>query len=63
MNHPFIDGNKRTGYFLMRLILLNSDLDILASQAEKYEFVVDVTKGKHTTGSIIRWISLHSIDL
>ena len=26
-NHPFSDGNKRTGYVLMRLILLENGLD------------------------------------
>lgn len=30
-NHPFIDGNKRTGYVLARLMLLRSGLDIEAS--------------------------------
>jgi len=33
-NHPFIDGNKRTGYTLMRLILLSDGLDISASEDE-----------------------------
>lgn len=23
INHPFIDGNKRTGYVLMRILLIN----------------------------------------
>ena len=26
INHPFIDGNKRTGYVLMRLLLINNGL-------------------------------------
>jgi len=61
MNHPFIDGNKRTGYFLMRLILLDAGLDILASQTDKYDFVIDVTEGKHTTESIVDWIVSHIV--
>lgn len=28
INHPFIDGNKRTGYVLARLMLLKSGIDI-----------------------------------
>ena len=36
-NYPFIDGNKRTGYTLMRLMLLNDGLDIDASEDEKYK--------------------------
>ena len=46
INHPFIDGNKRTGYVLMRLTLMEGGFDIKASQQEKYEFVIQVTDGK-----------------
>ncbi len=28
-NHPFIDGNKRTAYVLMRLILLENSLEAM----------------------------------
>jgi death on curing protein len=35
INHPFIDGNKRTGYVLMRLILLNENFEIEATEVEK----------------------------
>jgi death on curing protein len=40
-NHPFIDGNKRTGYVL---VLLYAGLDIDASQEEKYELVMEISK-------------------
>jgi len=29
INHPFLDGNKRLGYALLRLYLLKNNLDIL----------------------------------
>lgn len=38
INHPFIDGNKRTGYTLLRLFLIQNRIDITASQDNKYEF-------------------------
>src|SRR5215217_7755987 len=31
-NHPFIDGNKRIGYVMMRLTLLENKLDLAANQ-------------------------------
>src|SRR4030095_4633405 len=37
INHPFIDGNKRTGYTLLRLFLIQNKIDIAASQDNKYE--------------------------
>jgi death-on-curing protein len=41
-NHPFIDGNKRTGYVLARLLLMNTQLDIYAEQEQKYQFVISI---------------------
>jgi death-on-curing protein len=32
-NHPFIDGNKRIGFVLMRYYLLENKIDIQATQA------------------------------
>ncbi|WP_295234038.1 type II toxin-antitoxin system death-on-curing family toxin [Sediminibacterium sp.] len=52
-NHPFVDGNKRIGYVLMRLILLKNGLDINASKDEKYELVMGVDSGQTKLGSII----------
>lgn len=45
-NHPFIDGNKRTAYILMRVMLLHGGKDISASEDEKYEFVIQSAKGE-----------------
>ena len=59
INHPFIDGNKRTGYVLMRLTLMEGGFDIKASQQEKYEFVIQVTEGKLNIEQITEWISTH----
>lgn len=57
VNHPFVDGNKRTGYVLMRMILLEAALDIDASQEEKYDLVIGVAKGDLDHSRIAQWIS------
>ena len=59
MNHPFIDGNKRTGYLLMRIFLINNDLDVHASQEEKYDFVVDIASRKTKFEEITKWLTNH----
>ena len=59
INHPFIDGNKRSAYVLMRLILLAGNLDIVASQNEKYNFVISASKGELDIDQIKDWLNLH----
>jgi len=59
-NHPFIDGNKRTGYVLMRLYLMENGLDIIADQDEKYDFVIAIASGDISYEQIVDWIRNHS---
>lgn len=58
-NHPFMDGNKRIGYVIMRLYLLDSGFDIIASQDDKYDFVIKIASGKSDFESICIWIESH----
>ena len=55
-NHPFVDGNKRTAYVLMRLILKRNQLDIEVDQDVKYDFVIKAAKGELTFDKITTWI-------
>jgi death-on-curing protein len=55
-NHPFVDGNKRTAYVLLRLILKRNQLDINVDQDVKYDFVIKAAKGELTFDKIRAWI-------
>ena len=59
-NHPFIDGNKRTGYVIFRLFLINNGIDIKATQQEKYEFVMSIASGKKRFDEIVNWLEKHT---
>jgi death-on-curing protein len=61
INHPFIDGNKRTGYVLMRIYLISNGLDIQATQEEKYDFVINIASGLIKFESIVEWLTKHII--
>ncbi len=61
INRPFVDGNKRTGYVLMRLLLLHNKLDIVASQEEKYSFVMDIASGYSNFETIVKWLANHTV--
>ena len=60
INHPFIDGNKRTAFMLMSLILTESGITIIASQDEIYDFIINIIKSKPSTSEISDWIRLNS---
>ncbi len=55
-NHPFVDGNKRTAYVLLRLILKRNQLDINVDQDVKYDFVIKAAKRELTFDKIREWI-------
>jgi len=58
INHPFIDGNKRIAYVLMRLVLMDAGLDLNASDDEKYQMVLSSSKGEMRFDQIREWVSV-----
>ena len=59
-NHPFIDGNKRVAYAVLRLYLKSTGYSILADQEEKYQFIVSVASGELVFTEIHEWITAHT---
>ena len=55
-NHAFIDGNKRIGYVMLRFFLMESGYDLSASQTDKYNFIIEISKGNLDFDSIKNWI-------
>jgi death on curing protein len=58
-NHPFIDGNKRTAYVMMRLVLKEGKMDINLTQDQKFDFVIKAAKGEFTYDQIRTWIKIN----
>ncbi|MCI0416313.1 type II toxin-antitoxin system death-on-curing family toxin [bacterium] len=56
MNHPFVDGNKRTGFESMRLMLRLNHYDLHAGWKTKYDFVLKVANKKITEDQMAEWI-------
>lgn len=60
INHPFLDGNKRTAYTLLRLTLLEFEIDIIATEDEKYNMVIAASKGELHFDDIKLWLIEHT---
>ena len=54
-----MDGNKRTGYVLMRILLLEDGKTLNAEEDEKYDFVIRIASGKLSYDQILEWIKAH----
>src|SRR6266852_6285151 len=55
-DHPFVDGNKRTALVAMRTFLLLNEVDLKASQDEKYLSIRSLAQGKLTEAELADWI-------
>jgi death-on-curing protein len=56
MNHPFVDGNKRTGYILMKAMLMEKNITITTHQNEVYNFVIAISTGEMKFEAIVAWL-------
>ena len=56
MNHPFIDGNKRTGYLLMEALLRTEGYFIISSDDQLYDFVISISTGSISFEDIVDWL-------
>ena len=63
VNHPFIDGNKRIGYILSRLLLLEYGFDIIADEENKYTLIIAIASGETHYDDIINWLKIHTQKL
>lgn len=55
-NHPFVDGNKRTAYVVMRTFLKLNGYDIQASNEEKYQIWVALAAGTLSEEALAEWL-------
>ena len=56
INHPFIDGNKRTGLLAMLVILEIGNFKITASNDDTYNFTIQISTGEIKFEEIVMWL-------
>jgi death-on-curing protein len=60
LNHPFTDGNKRTGVLLLLTHLSLSGRRITASDGDVVSLGLCAAEGKMTAEDILAWVFAHS---
>ncbi|MEI7736571.1 MAG: type II toxin-antitoxin system death-on-curing family toxin [Ferruginibacter sp.] len=60
INHPFIDGNKRTGLLAVATLLLEYNIIINASENELFQFVIEISTGEIKFEQIVEWFKVNT---
>jgi death on curing protein len=60
MNHPFVDGNKRTGHAAMETFLILNGIQINASVDEQEQVILAVASSKLDREGFAEWLQQHT---
>lgn len=60
LNHPFIEGNKRTGIVAMIIFLYINGIHILAKNDEIITLALEIENKKMNIEKIAKWLKTHS---
>lgn len=58
--HPFVDGNKRTGYVVMETFLLLNAFVLNATPQNKFEVFLALAEGTLSENALADWLRLHA---
>jgi death-on-curing protein len=61
LNHPFIDGNKRTGHAATETFLVLNGVEINASVAEQERMVLAIASGELRREAFVEWLQRNTI--
>jgi len=62
-NHPFIDGNKRTGHAAMEVTLLLNGYEIKADVHEQEKVILAVASGVMSREGFVAWLTGHLVEV
>jgi death-on-curing protein len=60
-NHPFVDGNKRTGFLAAYVFLDLNGWELVASEAEAVAAVLALAKGELDEAGFADWLKANSV--
>ena len=60
INHPFADGNKRTGTLTMIAFLNHTGYKLIASSDNLYQTIISISTGERKFDEIVSWLKENS---
>lgn len=60
-NHPFVDGNKRTGFVAGLMFLGLNGLELIASEAEACSTILSLAAGEIDEEQLTEWFTRNSV--
>jgi death on curing protein len=63
VNHPFVDGNKRTGFSAMVAFVMEEGYVLTAAQEEAYNLTIAISTNKHSFDEITNWLKANTRPL
>ena len=62
-NHPFTDGNKRTALHSMYVYLIINGFDIIASQQDVENLIINVAAGRIHNTELSKWLQDNTTEI
>ncbi len=63
INHPFIDGNKRIGYFMCIYFIEQDNLKLTCNKESKRDFIIQIAEGKLDYDAIVDWLKNNTVSI
>jgi death on curing protein len=60
INHPFVDGNKRTGIVAVLTLLMEYNFYVNSSEDDLYNLTIDISTGKIKFDEIVQWLKINA---
>lgn len=62
-NHPFTDGNKRTALHSMYVYLIVNGYDIIATQQDVENLIINVAAGRMHNTELSKWLQENTVEI
>jgi death-on-curing protein len=61
-NHPFVDGNKRTGHAAMETFLILNNYEISSTIDEQVAIILELAAGEMSREAFTKWLHNHIVQ-